>query len=70
MHNSEASRGAGPRGSSQQSPHDSDPKSVSQAGTASRPPKTHSYFVSPSDVLGGSSRHRPSDRQPVYGHTQ
>jgi len=33
MHNSEASRGAGPRGRSQQSPHDADPKSVSQAGT-------------------------------------
>ena len=67
MHNSEASRGAGPRGSSQ---HDADLKSVSQAGTASRPPQTHSYFVSPSDVLGGSSRRRPFDRQPVYGHTQ
>jgi len=51
MHNSKA--GAGPRGSSQQSPHDANPKSVSQA-----------------DVLGGSSRCRPFDRQPVYGYMQ
>jgi len=70
MHNSEASQSAGPRGSSQQSSHDADPKSVSQAGTASRPSQTHSYFVSPLDVLGGSSRRWPSDRQPVYGHMQ
>jgi len=62
MHNSEGSLGAGHRGSSQQSPHDTDPNTVSQSGTASRPPQSHSYFISPSDVLGRSSRRRPSDR--------